>query len=106
MFSLATLTAEPVEVLPRPALASELAARLRATSCATVRAVEVLPDLLVLPVVLDLTEVVPATAWVAWVPLTEPPEVLTYSCFSTSGFCQNSGATSMITWYCCGLNGL
>ena len=36
--SLAVLTAEPVEVLPRPLLARELAARLRATSFATLAA--------------------------------------------------------------------
>jgi len=40
---------------------------------------------------------------VAWVPETAPPEVLTYNSLSISGFCENSGATSMTTWYCCGL---
>src|SRR5258708_3817934 len=102
MVSLRTLTADPVEVLPRPAFANELDARLRAASSATAAAA-VLVLVLELVVVADLIEVVPATACVAWVPVTEPPEVLTYSCFSTSGFCQNSGATSMTTWYCWGL---
>src|ERR1700676_673521 len=98
--SLAVLTAAPVEVLPRPALAREFAARLRAASWAVAAALEDLLDAAV------LSTVVPATACVAWVPLTAPPEVLTYSSLSISGFCQNSGATSMTTWYCCGLNGL
>ncbi len=58
-FPATTLTAEPVEVLPRPEFASELAARLRATSCATA----------LLDAALDaLSTVVPATACVACVP--------------------------------------
>src|SRR5689334_4304870 len=56
-FSLATLTADPVEVLPRPPLASAFAARLRAASFAT----EVADEAVVLPPVF-LKEVVPATA--------------------------------------------
>src|SRR5580692_4645062 len=93
------LTADPVEVLPRPAFASELAAKLRATSAAMAAAVG-------LDAAADCSTVVPATACVDWVPLTAPPEVLTYRSLSVSGFCQNSGATSMTTWYCCGLKGL
>ncbi len=65
--SFAMLTAAPVEVFLRPALASAFAAALRALSCATAPAV--VPRA-------DFSTVVPATAWVAWVPLTEPPEVL------------------------------
>src|SRR3954471_7432934 len=103
--SLATLTAEPVEVLPRPALARELDARLRARSEATAVVLVVVVDLAAAFLV-ALTEVVPATACVSWVPLADPPEVLTYNDFSVSGFCQYSGATSMTTWYCCGLKGL
>src|SRR5450432_3456985 len=90
--SWATLTAEPVEVLPRPEFASELAARLRAVSWA-IAAAEGEVDAAV------LSTVVPATACVACVPETAPPDVLTYNSFNTSGFCQNSGATSMTTWY-------
>jgi hypothetical protein len=53
-----------------PAFASELAARLRATSCAmAVLALEAAPAAPIW--------VVPATAWVACVPLTAPPAVLT-----------------------------
>jgi hypothetical protein len=87
MVSLRTLTAVPVEVLPRPAFANELAARLRAVSSATavafaaallVAELAVLVVLVVLVLlVVDVIEVVPATAWVACVPLTAPPEVLT-----------------------------
>ncbi len=80
--SLETLTAEPVEVLPRPPLARELVARLRAMSLATALAVLVEPEA-------ALNTVVPATACVACVPLTAPPEVLTYSSFSTSGCIMN-----------------
>ncbi len=68
MPSRAELTAAPVEVLPRPLLASELAAALRAASLAGAALV-----LLLLPPML----VVPATACVACVPDTAPPEVLT-----------------------------
>src|SRR3984893_2034741 len=96
--SWAVLTAVPVDVLPRPAFAREFAARLRAASAA-IAAFDDVADLAV------LSTVVPATACVAWVPVTAPPEVLTYNSFKTSGLCQNSGATSMTTWYCCGLNG-
>ena len=54
MVSCERLTADPVEVLPRPAFARELAARFRATSCATE----------VLDAALDgCRTVVPATAW-------------------------------------------
>ncbi len=42
---------------------------------------------------------VPATALVACVPPTEPPDVLIMRSLSVSGLCQNCGATSMITWY-------
>src|SRR3569833_752319 len=98
--SLFVITDEPVEVLKRPAFARELAAKLRATPAATEALLAAtVPRLL-------LNDVVPATAWVACVPLTEPPEVLIYSSFRTSGFCQISGATSMTTWYCWGLKGL
>ena len=59
------------------------------------------PRMLTLPLaaafLVALTEVVPATAWVSCVPLAAPPEVLTYSDFSVSGFCQYSGATSITT---------
>src|SRR5882757_8288094 len=107
MVSARTLTAEPVDVLPRPAFAKELAARLRAVSSATAAAlVLVLVFAEAATLAVDLIDVVPATACVACVPVTAEPEVLTYSCFRTSGFCQNSGATSMITWYCWGLKGL
>src|SRR5258708_3522865 len=68
MGSCATLTADPVEVLPRPELAREFAARFRATSCAT----ETLEEALA-----GLRMVVPATGWEDCVPLTAPPEVLT-----------------------------
>src|SRR5271168_1025107 len=97
----ATLTAEPVDVLPLPAFASELSARLRAVSSA-MAAAEVVDAV----AGVDCSIVVPATAWVDSVPDTAPPAVLIYSSLSTSGFCQNSGATSMTTWYCCGLKGL
>ena len=40
---------------------------------------------------------VPATALVAWVPLTVPPAVLTQRLWSASGLCQYSGATSITT---------
>ena len=96
--SAATLTADPVDVLPRPALASEFAARFRDTSWATAVALTVLGE--------PASLVVPATAWVACVPVTAPPAVLMYSSFSISGFCQYCGATSITTWYCCGLKGL
>src|ERR1700735_5586780 len=67
--SWATLTAAPVEVLPRPALASEFDARLRATSSATaVLAEETDPA--------GARATVPATAWVDCVPETAPPDVL------------------------------
>ena len=46
-----------------------------------------------------LDETVPGSALVAWVPLTVPPAVLIKMRSSVSGFCQNSGATSMTTWY-------
>jgi len=49
------LTAEPVEVLPRPAFASELAAKLRAKSAA-------MAALVGLAAVADGSTVVPATA--------------------------------------------
>ena len=94
--SLATLTAEPVEVFPRPALASELDARLRARSDATAVALAAVVDFAAAFFV-ALTEVVPATACVSWVPLAAPPDVLTYSDFRVSGFCQYSGATSITT---------
>src|ERR1700722_5518259 len=68
MVSCATLTADPVEVLPRPELAREFAARFRATSSAT----ETLEE-----AVAGLRMVVPATGWEDCVPLTAPPEVLT-----------------------------
>ncbi len=69
MVSRERLTADPVEVLPRPALARELAARFRATSCATE----------VLDAALDrCSTVVPATACVNCVPDGAPPAVLTY----------------------------
>jgi len=66
------LTAAPVEVLLRPALARALAAALRALSWATALAVAAASPA-------GLSTVVPATAWVAWVPLTTPPAVLMYS---------------------------
>jgi len=110
MVSELKLIAEPVEVLPRPEFARELAARFRARSCATAVLVELalvaelalalvptpLPVLVPLPV-LEVSVVVPATAWVDCVPLTAPPAVLTYRLLSVSGFCQYSGATSMTT---------
>jgi len=84
MVSLLTLTAVPVEVLPRPAFANELAARLRAVSSATAVAfaaallvAELAVVVVLVLLVVDVIEVVPATAWVACVPLTAPPEVLT-----------------------------
>ena len=86
--SLAMLTAEPVEVLPRPEFANEFDARLRATSVAT---------LLAVAAEAAFKTVVPATACVSCVPLAEPPEVLTYKDFKVSGNCQNSGATSITT---------
>ena len=104
--SAATLTAVPVEVLPRPAFARELSAALRAASPATAAAdaaVEVEPATVAADV---LVVVVPATAWVLCVPLTAPPDVLRYSSFNTSGLSRYCGAISMTTWYCCGLKGL
>ena len=95
--SCATLTAEPVEVLPRPAFAREFSERLRAMSSAT--------EVCDVAVLLWIT-VVPATACVNCVPETAPPAVLTYNSLRISGFCQYCGATSMTTWYCCGLKGL
>src|SRR5579863_359238 len=113
MVSWATLTAVPVDVLPRPAFAREFAARLRAASSATTAldeavddAGEAVDDDEEAVDDADLSTVVPATACVACVPETAPPEVLMYRFFNVSGFCQNSGATSMTTWYCCGLYGL
>ncbi len=97
--SWATLMAVPVDVLPRPAFAREFAARLRAASAAIAALDEVVDAA-------GLSTVVPATACVACVPVTAPPEVLIYNSFRISGLCQNSGATSMTTWYCCGLYGL
>src|SRR5277367_6600206 len=94
--SWATLTAEPVDVLPRPEFANEFDARLRATSSAT----EVLDE-----AVAEFSIVVPATACVNCVPEGAPPAVLIYSSLRISGFCQYCGATSMTTWYCCGLKG-
>ena len=70
MVSALVLTAAPVDAVPFPVLPIELSARLRAASAATDAAVEA--DALEL---LPLT--VPATAWVACTPPTEPPEVLT-----------------------------
>src|SRR5215469_7664761 len=97
--SAAVLTAEPVEVLPRPLLARELAARLRATSLAMLAAEFADEEVFVEA---DLNTVVPATACVACVPLTAPPAVLTYSSLSTSGCIMNSGCSPITTWYCCG----
>src|SRR5260370_33864271 len=99
-----TLTAVPVDVLTRPGFASEFAARLRAASWATAAMDELVDDAFDAVGDADLSETVPATACVACVPVTAAPEVLTYNSLSTSGFCQNSGATSMTTWYCCGPN--
>jgi hypothetical protein len=62
------LTADQVEVLPRPAFARELDARFRATSWAT----EVLEA-----AVEGFSMVVPATDWVSCVPEGAPPAVLT-----------------------------
>jgi hypothetical protein len=61
------LTAAPVEVLPRPELASEFEARLRATSSAMAALVEVVDAA-------DVSTTVPATACVDCVPETAPPE--------------------------------
>jgi hypothetical protein len=40
---------------------------------------------------------VPATAFVVWVPLADPPAVLTNTSLRVSAFCQYFGATSMTT---------
>ncbi len=45
-----------------------------------------------------VAEVVPETALVDAVPLTLPA-VLTQTSLRMSGFCQNCGASSMMTWY-------
>src|SRR4051812_311360 len=90
MVSAFVLTAEPVEAVPLPVLPMEFSARLRAASPATVATVEVL-GALVGP------ETVPATALVAWVPPTEPPDLLTKTFLSVSELSQYFGATSMIT---------
>src|SRR5215472_13655313 len=87
--SAAVLTAAPVETTPWPVLARLLVAWLRAVSAAMAAAV------LLAAVSRDTT--VPATALVAWVPLTVPPAALTQRFLSVSGLCQYSGATSMIT---------
>ncbi len=87
MVSALVLTAAPVEVDPRPEFAIELFARLRAVSVAIDAVVGFF---------LALTTV-PATALVACVPPTDPPDVLIIKSRSVSGFCQNSGATSMTT---------
>src|SRR5260221_654033 len=71
--SAATLTADPVEVLPRPALASEFNAKLRAASWAMDAALDELAEPLAEFVAVAT---VPATACVACVPLTAPPDVL------------------------------
>src|SRR5260370_31578129 len=102
--SWATLTAVPVDVLPRPAFAREFAARLRAASWATAALDELVDDAFDALGDADLSETVPATACVACVPVTAGPEALTYNSLSTSGFFQNSGANSITTWYCCGPN--
>jgi hypothetical protein len=83
------LTAAPVETVPCPVLARLLVARLRAVSDAIAAAVRLAA------VCAEVT--VPATALVAWVPLTVPPAVLTHRFCRVSGLCQYSGATSMIT---------
>src|SRR5580704_12747959 len=75
--SRSVLMAVPVEVLPRPALASELAARLRATSALPAAA-------LALPLPIS---VVPDSACVACVPDTGPPAVLMYMSATELGFC-------------------
>jgi len=46
---------------------------------------------------IEIPLTVPATALVDCVPPTAPPEVLTQISLSVSGFCQNSGATSITT---------
>ena len=72
-----------MEVLPPPPFASELVARLRATSSAMVVAVDAVPAEPIL--------VVPATAWVACVPLTAPPEVLDVELFQHVGMLPKLG---------------
>ena len=90
------LTAAPVDVERRPELAMALLAWLRALSPAIGVVVAVL-----LPRCCAgaLVNTVPSSGWVACVPLTGPPPVLTYIWLNISGPCQNSGATSMTTWY-------
>src|SRR5690242_11481022 len=91
MFSRAVLTALPVEVAPRPVLASRLVAWLRAVSCAICAAVPA--GLVAAPGedagdLVDLPDTVPASALVAWVPRTAPPAVLTKIWSRVSGLCQ------------------
>jgi hypothetical protein len=69
MVPAAVATAAPVEVLPRPVLASWLLARLRAVSAATAAAL--------LVAAVFGPETVPATALVPWTPPTPPADVLT-----------------------------
>ncbi len=72
MVSAAVATAAPVEMFPRPVLASWLAAWLRAVSAATaeVVAAAALPTR-------RPADTVPATALVDWAPRTPPAAVLT-----------------------------
>ena len=94
MCSLAVLTAAPVEVALRPVLASAFVAWLRAVSAAICAAVV---DALAAPVVAVFAVTVPASALVAWVPLTGPPALLMKIWSSVSGLCQYCGATSITT---------
>ena len=81
MVSGEVLTGAPVEVGPRPVLASALLARLRAVSLAicavVVAALAVVVAALALFAVGALAKTVPASALVDLVPPTAPPLVLT-----------------------------
>src|SRR5712692_2315482 len=98
MFSCAVLTAALVEVALRPVLARALVAWLRAESpaiCAALLARFAAPVFAADGAVGPLT--VPASALVAWVPLTGPPVVLMKIWSIMSGLCQYCGATSITT---------
>src|SRR5258706_8463170 len=99
MVSARVLIAVPVETLPRLVLAMRLVAWLRAASPATAAALfaEVLAGFAVRVAPLAIADaLVPATALLAWVPLTAPA-VLTQISLSISGLCQKRGASSMTT---------
>src|SRR5262245_54037935 len=91
------LTAWPDEAPPRPREAIELSRALRAASDATAAAPELAKVRPPRALRAAATLVVPATALVDCVPLTDPPEVLTKMFCSAVGSCQKRGATTITT---------